>query len=344
MQHHQPDVESLDLRLETPFRVAHGSSSVRHNVIVRIGDGYGEAAIVPYYPFSRDDVMSYLRTLPEAALPPTSGVFHLQDALDALPEGPAPARAAADMALHDHWARTLGLPLYRLFGLNPAACPVSSITVGIPESEDALRETARRRRGWPLIKLKVGSGELDRDEAIVAIVAEETGARICVDANGGWSVPDAASMIGRLERFDLAFVEQPISADDPADWIRLRAMLPSGHPPLIADESLQGVDDIIALRDSIDGINVKLAKAGGLAPAGALIGLARMLGLQVLLGCMVESGIAVSAAAHLAPLADFADLDGSLLLAANPFEGVVVDSQGITLPERPGLGVVDRAA
>lgn len=341
---HEPIVHELELRLETPFRVAHGTSDVRENVVVQIGTGYGEAAIVPYYPFTRRDVADYLRSLPPVCCPPPDGPFHLQDALDALPEGPAPARAAADMALHDHWARSIGLPLHRLFGLNPAACPVSSITVGIPDSETALRETAKRRRGWPLIKLKVGSGDPDRDESIVAIVAEETGARVCVDANGGWSVPEAAAMISRLHRFDLAFVEQPISADDPADWIRLKAMLGTDHPPLIADESLQGVEDIIMLRDAIDGINVKLAKAGGIAPAGALIGLARMLGLQVLIGCMVESSVAVSAAAQLAPLADFADLDGSLLLSNDPFTGVRVDQGDIVLSGAPGLGVEPRDA
>jgi L-Ala-D/L-Glu epimerase len=335
----RPIVQELDLHLKVPFRVAHGTSTVRENVAVRIGKGYGEAAIVPYYPFSRADVMDYLRELPDACLPSDDTEFFLQDALDALPEGPAPARAAADIALHDHWAKSLGLPLYKAFGLNPSRCPVSSTTVGIPESEEALRENARQWRGWPLIKLKLGSGDADNDLDIVSIVAEETGSRICIDANGGWSVPEAAEMIARMERFELVFVEQPIPADDPGDWIRLKAMLGSTHPPLIADESLQGIEDIIALSDSVDGINVKLAKAGGLAPAGALIGLARMLGLKVLLGCMVESGIAVSAAAHLAPLADFADLDGSLLLAENPYPGMSLDLGKVTLPDTAGLGV-----
>jgi L-Ala-D/L-Glu epimerase len=344
MTRHAPDVFDLDLHLATPFRVAHGTSSIRRNVGVRIGNGFGEAAIVPYYPFSREDVADYLRSLPPACLPPEDGPFHLQDALDALPDGPSPARAAADIALHDHWARSLGHPLHRLLGVNPQSTPVSSVTVGIPESDDDLRETARQWRGWPLIKLKLGSGDSDADLNTVRIVAEETGARICVDANGGWNVPMAAEMIGRLAPYDLVFVEQPIPADDPADWVRLKAMLPAIHPPLIADESLQGVNDIIVLRDCIDGINVKLAKAGGIAPARSLIALARLLKLKVLVGCMVESGIAVTAAACLAPLADFADLDGSLLLKSNPYPGMTLEKGIVGLSNESGLGIEAQAA
>lgn len=344
MTTHAPRVFDLDLNLATPFRVAHGTSSIRRNVGVQIGNGFGEAAIVPYYPFSREEVVDYLRALPAASLPSPDGPFNLQDALDALPDGPSPARAAADIALHDHWARSLGLSLHRLLGVNPRKVPVSSITVGIPESEAALREKAREWRGWPLIKLKLGSGDSDADIDSVRIVAEETGARICIDANGGWSVPVAAETIGRLAPYDLVFIEQPIPADDPADWLRLKAMLPSGHPPMIADESLQGVQDIIALRDSIDGINVKLAKAGGIAPARAIIAVARLLKLQVLVGCMVESGIAVTAAACLAPLADFADLDGSMLLRSDPFPGMTLQRGVVGLPEAPGLGVGGQTA
>ncbi len=332
-------VEPLELRLKTPFRIAHGVSTTRTNVLVRLGEGLGEGALPPYYPHRYEDARAYLQALdPEALLDPPA----LEDALDRLPPGPAPARAAIDVALHDAWARRLGQPLYRLWGLNPARAPVSSITLSIPENLDDLRSQIQALDGFPMLKLKLGTGSIERDEAVVRAARDATGADLCVDANGAWRVEEAAALIPRLAACDVRFVEQPLPAGDPDAWHRLRRRLPADAPPLFADESVHAPQDLLALAGAIDGVNLKLAKTGGLRAMRRMMALARALDLRVMLGCMIESSIALTAAAHLTPLADFADLDGALHLTHDPFAGMTMQQGRICLPEGPGLGVVER--
>jgi len=333
--------EPLHLPLTSPFRIAHGTSTTRTNLLVRLGDGIGEGALPPYYPFRFDDVQAYVKRLDPEVLIHTD-LPALEDALDRLPPGPPPARTAVDLALHDHWGQQLGYPLYRLWGLNPARAPLSAVTVSIPEDLDALRTQLQTYEAFPILKLKLGTGDVARDEAIVATAREATSARLCVDANGAWSLDDATHLIPRLAAYDVLFVEQPLAQDNPEAWHQLRHRLPAGVPPLLADESIQTPDDILGLADAVDGVNLKLTKAGGLRATRRMIMLARTLGLQVLLGCMIESAVALTAAAHLAPLADFADLDAALFLADDPFEGVVLENGRLLLPDRPGLGIRER--
>jgi L-alanine-DL-glutamate epimerase-like enolase superfamily enzyme len=347
----------LPLPLQTPFRTAHGASEQRTNAFVTLDDGehtfFGEGALPPYYPHDVEDVARYVETLdPDALLagPP----FALDAALARLPaDGPAPARCAVDLTLHDRWARALGRPLYELLGLDPSDAPSSSVTLSLPDDLDTLRERARAHRSAPVLKLKLGADSIEKDEQAVRIVQEEiaqeetgpdnTGTLLGVDANEAWTVEDAATIIPRLA--GLLFVEEPIRERDPEAWHRLHEQLSgSAHPPLIADESVQEARDIARLAPWVDGINVKLAKAGGLAGARQWIATARALELQVLLGCMIESSLAVTAAAHLAPLADFADLDGALSLTDDPFDGVQLRDGRLHLPDRPGLGVERRGA
>lgn len=336
------NAEPLTLTLKTPFRIAHGTSTQRTNLLVRFGDALGEGALPPYYGLSLEDARAYVRGL-DAALLHDPGPLALERVLGRLPAGPAPARAAVDIALHDHWGRQLGHPLARLWGLDPSDAPLSSFTLSIPDDLNALRKALRAAESFPVLKLKLGTGDVRRDEAIVRTAREATAARLCVDANGAWSIDEAAALIPRLAGYDLLFVEEPVQRGGPAAWHRLRQALPPAMPPLIADESVQGPADILALRGAADGINVKLAKAGGLRAARQWITLARALDLSVLVGCMVESAVAVTAAAHLAPLADFADLDAGLLLAHDPFSGMVLERGRIHLPDGPGLGVGSRA-
>lgn len=332
----QVTVEPLPLRLATPFRIAHGTSTTRTNALVRLGDVFGEAALPPYYPYTFDDITAYVDRLDVESL--TASAFYLEDALDALPDGPATARCAIDIALHDAWGKALGQPLFRLWGLNPSRAPATSITLAIPDDETGFREQLYARRGWPMLKLKLGTGSIELDEELVRIAREETNGPLCVDANSAWSVEDAALIIPRLAAFQIAFIEQPITGN-PAAWHDLRRRLTQDAPPLFADESVQTTADVLALVGAIDGINVKLAKTGGLRGARRLIMLARSLGLRVMLGCMVESTLAVTAAAHLAPLADYADLDAPLLVADDPFMGVRLDNGQLIIPDSPGLGV-----
>ncbi len=332
--------EPITLTLRTPFRIAHGVSTTRQNVVVHLEDGLGTAAIVPYYDTTAADVLVYAAS-PALAKAVEGDPLLLEDALDRLPPGPAAARAAIDMALHDRWGKRLGQPLYRLWGLNPARAPLSTYTLSIAD-EAEFRQNVREVKHFPLLKLKLGSGSLEQDEALVRIAGEETSAQLCVDANAGWTADEALQIIPRLAERGVTFIEQPVARHDLDGWRTLAEKLPAGMPPLIADESVHDSRDMIWLAGIVGGINIKLAKCGGLREARRMIALARALGMTVLLGCMVESTVGVTAAAHLAPLVDYADLDASLLVADDPYLGLSWEQGRLILPDAPGLGVRKR--
>lgn len=344
------EIEPLSLTLRTPFTLSYGTTTVRENLLVclRTGDAIalGEAAIVPYYDVTADSVRAHLTG--RAALDAVNhDPLHLDDALDALSSIPSSfARAALDIALHDRWASQLGQPLFRLWGLNPARCPATSFTIAMDDDETAYRERVRvAGERFRLLKIKLGGpAGWESDWRRVQAARQVTSAALCVDANSGWDVPSAQQIIPRLGELGVVFVEQPLPRNDLEGWRALRRSLPPDHPPLFADESVQGVDSIAPLAGLADGINIKLAKCGGLRAARQMITLARTLGMQVMLGCMVESSVAVTAAAHLAPAVDYADLDANLLIANDPFEGVLLDGDRLILPDRPGLGVIRHAA
>ncbi|MCZ7540964.1 MAG: dipeptide epimerase [Anaerolineae bacterium] len=338
----------LALQLRSPFKLSYGATTVRENVLLQVSDGLtsgvGEAAVVPYYGETAERVLQYLRA---PALRDALGgdPLLLSDALDRLPaDMPPAARAAVDIALHDLWGKHLGHPLYRLWGLNPARIPVSSFTVAMADDEDEYRQRVREAREYGLIKLKLGSGDWRADLRYVQMARQETSARLCVDANGGWSADEAAAIIPALIEHEIVFIEQPVARDDLDGWRTLHDSLPAVRPPLIADESVQGAESVLPLAGLVDGINVKLAKCGGLRPAMQMIHLARACGIKVLIGCMIESTVAVAAAAHLAPLADYADLDGNLLVTNDPYCGLEMRQGQIILTERPGLGIAPAPA
>ncbi|MBP8972486.1 MAG: dipeptide epimerase [Anaerolineae bacterium] len=334
----------LALQLRNPFKLSYGTTTVRENVLFQVSDGVhvgvGEAAVVPYYGETPERVIQHLS---DPALEGALGgdPLLLGDALDRLPANMSPAaRAAVDIALHDLWGKHLGHPLYRLWGLNPARIPTSSFTVAMADDEAEYRRQVREAHSYGLIKLKLGSGDWQADLHYVQIARQETRARLCVDANGGWSADEAAAIIPVLTEQEIAFIEQPVARDDLAGWRALHDFLPANRPPLIADESVQGVESVLPLAGLVDGINIKLAKCGGLRPAMQMIQLARACGMKVLIGCMIESSVAVAAAAHLASLADYADLDGNLLVTNDPYRGITMHEGRITLTELAGLGVV----
>lgn len=335
-------IQAVPLQLENPFHLSYGTTTVRENVVITLTDaigGRGEAAVVPYTGETAARVMRYVNE-PAVADALRRDPLLLEDALDALPPGDSSAaRAAVDIALHDRWGRALGQPLYRLWGLNPARCPESSFTVAIADDEAEYREHIRAARAFGIIKLKLGSGDWRRDLHLVDLARDTVSSRFCVDANGGWSAQDAAQIIPLLAERGILFVEQPVARDDFEGWKALRAALPDGMPSLMADESVQGVESVPPLAGLADGINIKLAKCGGLRAARQMIALARSYGMRVMIGCMVESSVAVTAAAHLAPLADYADLDGNLLVSNDPFRGMRLDGGRLHLPDAPGLGV-----
>jgi len=324
--------QPITLDLVRPFNIAHGVSLTRHNVFVRIESGLGEAAAVSYHHETQAGIIEYLRSVELSAI---DDPFELEDILAGLPKGSAAARAAIDMALHDLWGQRLGQPLYRLLGLNPARSPETSYTIAI-DTPEAMAQVAASC-DQPILKIKLGSED---DEARVRSVRQATKATIRVDANGAWSRERAQGLLPVLHEFGVELVEQPLPVAD-LDGLRELMRLKS-RPRIFADESIRTASDILAHVGLVDGIVVKLAKCGGIREAVRQITLARALDMEVMIGCMIETSAAVTAAAHLAPLAQYADLDGPLLIQNDPVRGVQYQGARLILPSGPGLGLTRR--
>ncbi len=344
-------VSPLHLALRHAFRIAHGTSNERTNARVQLeyGDGQvaglGEGALPPYYPWSLRDIEQYVETLPLDRLDITERDHASVHAwLHDLPDGPGPARAAVDMAVHDAWARNLGLPLHAALGLSERPLGVSTYALPIPESLAELDDMLADVSDFPFLKLKLGCGDPAFDIAIVRRARSVYTGALCVDVNSGWSAEQALSCISALEDCMLTFIEQPVASS----WDELHGSLTARgtrqHNTLVADESVQGLDSIQTLAPYVDGINIKLAKCGGLSAALDQARLARHLGLKCMLGCMIESAIALTAAAQIGSLFDWLDLDGTMHTAADPYEGLQFDRGHIRLPDGAGLGVTPRRA
>lgn len=245
------------------------------------------------------------------------------------------AKAAIDLALMDWVGKKLGIPLYRHFGLDPAAAPVTTFSIGV-DTPEMTRQKVEEAAQFPVLKIKMGIG---KDEATLAAIRAVTKKPLRVDANEGWTTrEEAVQKINWLAKEGgVEFVEQPMPADrlDDIKWVRERVQL-----PIIADEACTDGSMIPRLHAAgFDGINVKLDKAGGLLEAHRWISMAKSLGMKTMLGCMVSSSISVTAAAHLSPLVDYADLDGNLLISNDRFSGVKVQDGRLVLPSGPGLGL-----
>jgi len=354
--------EVRTLALSEPFRIAHGASSSRDVLRVRIGEAWGEAPFVPYDQEQPEEVVRWLEAWRDSAgararFERAAGAvaaaagrtgFDWRTLADGLPEAaPRVARLALCSVLADAVGKAAGRPFWELLGLAPGTAPPACRSVGIPGDLGAYRDQVERlARHFPVIKLKLGSGDLAFDREMVAAArAAAPRATLFADANCGWSPKEAAAIIPSLPDWGIAFVEQPVGRDDSLEpWRELRARLPRCPLPLVADESAQTAADVPRLRGLADGVNVKLVKAGGLDLAHTMIVAAHEAGMSVLLGCMIESSLGVTAAAQLAPLADFIDLDGHLYLARDDWSGLTFDPAGrLVLPDRPGLGCVPRA-
>jgi len=330
--------EPIALELETPFRIAHGVSTARHNVLIRMADGehegLGEAAPVRQHHETQQGVMDYFEALPELPADP----FQMEDILSALPGGSQAARAAVDLALHDLLGKRLNQPLYKLFGLNPARAPETSLTIGLGTVQEVQDKARAAAKDYAIIKLK-----FDGDEALcldlVRAVRDVAKVRLVADANCAWTEAQAMRLIPALAELGLEWIEQPLPEDN---LDGLRRIHDSSPLPIFADEPVRTSHDIPRLAGCVDGVNIKLMKAGGLCEALRMIAVARAHDLQVMLGCMVETSVGITAAAHLAPLVDWADLDGNLSVTNDPFAGVQVEKGRLILPHGPGLGVEPR--
>jgi L-alanine-DL-glutamate epimerase-like enolase superfamily enzyme len=341
------EFERLELPLEHEFTISRGSASTARNVAVRITDesgttGVGAAAPSRHYGESVETVEAVLPDLLDVVR--EVGDPHALDRIERamrrrVNDNPA-AHAAVSLALHDLVGKRLDQPLYRLWGLDPANAPDTSYTIGIDDTETMRAKTEQAlERGYSVLKVKVGT---DRDEEIVSAVrATAPDATIRVDANEAWTPREAVRATELLAEYDVEFVEQPVPADDPEG---LRYVYEHGALPVAADESCVTLPDVPRVADRADIVNLKLMKCGGLREARRMVHAARAHGLEVMLGCMVESNAAIAGACHLAPLLDYADLDGALLLADDAYDGVDLTGGEIRLGTagRPGTGARER--
>jgi L-alanine-DL-glutamate epimerase-like enolase superfamily enzyme len=327
---------TTSLALAEEFGIARGSRTSQTVVRVELEHegvvGRGEAAAVYYRGERADAAVEFVAS----TAPPLVGddPFALESIGERLQDvdGPAGGMAALDAALHDWIGRRLGVPLWRLLGLSPDA-PPTSFTIGI-DSVEGTRDRARRASEFRALKVKVGGAEdLERLEA----VREESDAPLRVDANEGWTLESARELMPELIRLGVEFVEQPFPAADLDSFNALREIEP--RLPVIVDEGCHDLADVAPAAAYADGINVKLAKSGGVREAVRMIHAARALGLRVMLGCMVESQLGIAPAAAIASLADWVDLDGHLLLAEQPYTGLRFEDGRVLPGAGPGLGV-----
>jgi L-alanine-DL-glutamate epimerase-like enolase superfamily enzyme len=331
------DAEVLELRTKHPFVIARGGQSDQRTVWVRLTDaegreGWGEAAPSKFYGETPESVLAALKVygslLPEDP-------FNLEAAEQQWEQklrGNAAARAALSSALHDLIGKRLEIPVYRLWGLDPCRAPRSTFTIGL-DTPERIKAKVREAEEYPILKVKLGT---DRDVEILQAIRDATDKELRVDANCGWTVKRTIRMLPVLDEFGVTVLEQPLV---PHDLDGLAAVTAQADIPIIADESCLTAVDIPPLVGKVDGINIKLAKCGGLREALRMIAIARAHGLMVMVGCMIESSLGITAAAHFTPLVDIVDLDGAALLADDPFDGARIDGGQVSLPNGPGLGV-----
>ncbi|MBZ9751134.1 dipeptide epimerase [Deinococcus sp. HMF7604] len=331
-----------ELHTAQPFGIARWTHSVYPRTFVTFTQGgvtgQGEAAPNAFYGETRGTVEATLPLLAEALTDPWDwdGLHARLKAL--MPQGHPSARCALEMAAVDWCAQSVGLPAWQLLGLSPSPLPESSYTVSIAALDDMRRQAREAAaRGHGVLKVKLGT---DHDEAIVEALREEAPAvALRVDANAAWTRAQARRMLDVLAAARAELVEQPLAAGDLDGHAALRAV---SSVPIVADESLHHVGDVLALARAFDGVNLKLAKLGGPLQALRALRLAREGGLSVMMGCMIESSLGIAAAAALAGACDWADLDGALLLADDPFVGLDWQAGQLARPQGQGWGVERR--
>ena len=327
-----------ELKLRHVFTVATYSRITTPDVQVEIEyegvTGYGEASMPPYLGETVESVMNFLG---KVNLEQFSDPFQLDDILsyvDSLSPKDTAAKAAVDIALHDLVGKLLGVPWYKIWGVDKEKAPSTTYTIGIDTAEVVKEKTLEVAGRFNILKVKLGR---DNDREIINAIRSVSSLPVAVDANQGWTDKHKAlDMIQWLKEQGVVMVEQPMpkaQLDDIA-WITEQSPL-----PVFADESLQRLADVERLKGVFSGINIKLMKCTGMREAWKMLTVARTLGMKVMIGCMTETSCAVSAAAQLSPAVDFADLDGNLLISNDLFDGMKVVRGKITLNNLPGIGI-----
>ena len=354
----------VDLPLRHAWTIAHGTRTVQHNLIVALHDtesghtGYGEAPAIPYMGvtvkamvdrFQDDDSYSPRNS----SLTPAYGWSVPPDWAysggPASKDWPPPQYhysgvdgfiiSALDQAWHDYWGKVEQRPVIDLWRLDRSSCPSSDYTIGLSPPE-VMAAKLREFPHFPIYKIKLGTGDMAADLALVRRLREETDATFRVDANTAWTAEETIRISGPLRNLGVEFIEQPLKPELPRS--EHDAVFFGSDLPIIADESCQTEADVESCAGLFHGINIKLSKCGGLRPARRMIDHARSLGLTVMAGCMTETTVGISALAQLLPLLDAVDMDGALLLAdgADVADGVKLGRDGrAVFPDTPGNGV-----
>jgi L-Ala-D/L-Glu epimerase len=326
-----------ELQLQHVFTLASSSRKTTPDVLIRLeidgAVGYGEASMPPYLGESIETATQFLSSLD---LSQFNDPFQIEDILhyvDSVMPGNTAAKAAVDIALHDLVGKLLKQPWYKIWGFDPDDTPNTSFTIGI-DTPKVVRQKVAEAAPYKILKIKLGQAT---DRQMIETIRSVTDKPLCVDVNQGWTDRVMAlEMIHWLKENGVVLVEQPM----PKTAIEDMAWLTQNSPlPTLADEAFQRLPDVMKVHGVYNGINIKLMKCTGMREAHQILTLAKSLEMKVMIGCMTETSCGVSAAAQLAPKADWADLDGNLLISNDPFSGMQIIDGKVTLIDRPGIGL-----
>jgi L-Ala-D/L-Glu epimerase len=325
------------LELKHVFTVASNSRSTTPVVHTELEFddliGYGEASMPPYLGESQQSVMSFLSKVDMSGFSDPCCIEEIVQYVDSIAPGNNAAKASFDIALHDLVGKIKGKPWYSLWGYDPYKAPVTSFTIGIDSPEIVVQKTIEASP-YKIIKLKVGQGN---EMAMIDAVRSVTDKPLYVDVNQGWiDRIYALDMAYWLKDRNVLFIEQPLPKENLDDIAWLSAHSPL---PIFADEAIRRFSDLKNMYGAYNGVNIKLMKSSGMHEAHQMLEFAKSVGMKTMIGCMTETSCAISAAAHLSPNADFADLDGALLINNDIFEGMKVVDGRIILNSKPGIGV-----
>jgi L-Ala-D/L-Glu epimerase len=298
--------------------------------------GYGEASLPPYLKESQETVMSFLSKVDLSRFQNPFELENMLNYIDSIEKGNTAAKASIDIAMHDLIGKLLNQPWYNIWGFDSTKTPFTSFTIGI-DTEEVVRQKTKEASEFRILKVKLGR---DTDKMMIETIRSVTDKPICVDVNEGWKDKSfALDMIHWLKERGCIFVEQPMAVSN----IDGNAWLTEHSPiPIIGDEAVQRLTDVQFAHGVYSGINIKLMKCTGMREASKMIILARAMGLKVMIGCMTETSCAISAASQLSAIADWADLDGALLIKNDLFDGTKIVDGKVKLIDKPGIGVTKK--
>lgn len=325
------------LKLKHTFTLANNSRNTTDVMLTKIHHenhiGFGEASMPPYLGETHKSVGEFLSKVKLEQFTNPLDIKEIMDYVDNIAPGNNAAKASVDIALHDLCGKMYNKPLYEYWDLDKTQTPETSFTIGIDE-ESVIRQKISEAEKYNILKVKLGS---ENDKKLIEIINSATDKPIIADVNQGWQDKDfALDMIKFLAGKNIRLIEQPL----PKEFIDETAWLTENSPlPIFADESVKRLSDLEAIKGVYSGVNIKLMKSTGLQEAYKMIKYAKGNNIQVMLGCMTETSCAVSAAAQLSPLADWADLDGNLLITNDPYKGIEIINGKIELNKFPGIGI-----